>query len=145
MNGAPKMSEAMAELVAAAETAPAYREFGARVTALGGGRAQLVVRREDVRLRGVRDSLNGGVVASLAAAAARLCLRADLTGGQHAGRMSELDIAYLSSARGSTTSFDAVMLRKGGRVAVCEVEARDGDDGTLNAKARVSIDIIPAT
>ena len=130
-----------AALVARAEASPLYREFGARVVVLDGERAQLSVPRESVRLRGVRDSINGGVVATLAAAVGRLLLQSRLGDGQRAGRVSDLDIAYLSAARGSVTTFEASMLRQGRQVAVCEVEVRDADDGTLNAKARLSIDI----
>jgi uncharacterized protein (TIGR00369 family) len=90
----------------------------------------------------VRDSINGGVVATLAAAAGRLLLQSRLPEGERAGHVGELDIAYLSAARGSVTTFEARMLRQGRQLAVCEVEVRDTDDGTLNAKARVSIDIV---
>jgi uncharacterized protein (TIGR00369 family) len=113
-----------------------------RVAALDDEHAQLTVPRESVRLRGVRDSINGGVVATLAAAAGRLLLQSRLPESERAGRVGELDIAYLSAARGSVTTFEARMLRQGRQLAVCEVEVRDTDDGTLNAKARVSIDIV---
>ncbi|MFN8586086.1 MAG: PaaI family thioesterase [Dehalococcoidia bacterium] len=135
------MSPATSELVAGAEGSPTYREFGVTVPVLEEERAVLSVPRESVRLRGVRDSINGGVVATLACAAARLLLQSRLGDEGRAGAATEIDIAYLSAARGSVTTFEARMLRQGGRVAVCEVEVRDTDDGTLNAKARVSLDI----
>jgi uncharacterized protein (TIGR00369 family) len=131
-----------AELAARAEQSSAYREFGVQVAALDEERAVLRVPREAVRLRGVRDSLNGGVVATLAAAAGRLLLQARLGEEARAGRASDLDVAYLSAARGSVTTFEARVLRQGRQVAVCEVEVRDADEGTLNAKVRVSIDIV---
>lgn len=136
------MSGAGSELATQAEASPTYREFGVTVAALEADLARLSVPRESVKLRGVRDSINGGVVATLACAAARLLLQSRLGEGEHAGAASEIDIAYLSAARGSVTTFEARMLRQGGRVAVCEVEVRDTDDGTLNAKARVSLDIL---
>ena len=130
-----------ANLATRAEATPTYREFGVRVTALDEERAVLSVPRESVRLRGVRDSLNGGVVATLAAAAGRLLLQSRIEDGTRPGRVSDLDIAYLSAARGDVTTFEARMLRLGRQVAVIEVEVRDTSDGTLNAKARLSIDI----
>jgi uncharacterized protein (TIGR00369 family) len=133
---------ALARLASSAEATPSFREFGVHVTALDEERVVLSVPRASVRLRGVRDSLNGGVVATLAAAAGRLLVQARLAEGERAGRASDLDIAYLSAARGSVTIFEASMLRQGRQVAVCEVEVRDADDGTLNAKARVSVDIV---
>jgi len=136
------ITEALTGLAARAEASPAFREFGVQVAVLDAEQLVLRVPREAVRLRGVRDSLNGGVVATLAAAAGRLLLQARLGEGERAGRASDLDIAYLSAARGSVTTFEASMLRQGRQVAVCEVAVRDADDGTLNAKARVSIDIV---
>jgi uncharacterized protein (TIGR00369 family) len=136
------VSPAASELAAQAEASPTYREFGATVVALDEERAVISVPRESVKLRGVRDSINGGVVATLACAASRLLLQSRLGDEGRAGPATEVDIAYLSAARGSVTTFEARMLRQGGRVAVCEVEVRDTDDGTLNAKARVSLDIV---
>ncbi|MEZ4554127.1 MAG: PaaI family thioesterase [Dehalococcoidia bacterium] len=136
------MSPAASELASQAQASPTYREFGATVPTLDAERAVISVPRESVRLRGVRDSINGGVVATLACAASRLLLQARLGDEGRAGPATEIDIAYLSAARGSVTTFEARILRQGGRVAVCEVEVRDTDDGTLNAKARVSLDIL---
>src|SRR5690242_8086251 len=131
MSTEPRIAASFADLAVRAEATSSFREFGVQVTALNDERAVLTVPRESVRLRGVRDSLNGGVVATLAAAVGRLLMQARLTEGERAGRASDLDIAYLSAARGSVTTFEASILRQGRQVAVCEVEVRDADDGTL--------------
>ena len=120
-----------------------FREFGVRVEAAEDGYARLAVPREMVRLRGARDAINGGVVATLGEAAMRVCLDTVLRAGERAGRTRELTVAYLSGARGQITLVEARILRKGGRLAVGDVEARDAATGELNAKLRVSCEIDP--
>ncbi len=120
------------------------RELGAVVEAAGGGTARLAIDRERVQLRGVRDSINGGIVAALAEAAFRVCLEVLLEPGERLGRTQEVTVAYLSAARGERTTFEARLLRKGRRLAVGEVEVRDAGSGELNAKAQVSCALVPA-
>lgn len=120
-----------------------FRELDIRIEASDEGYARLAVRREAVKLRGARDSLNGGIVATLGEAAMRVCLDGMLAAGERAGSTRELTVAYLSGARGDVTLVEARMLRKGGRVAVGDVELRDAGTGTLNAKLRVSCEVIP--
>ena len=55
-----------------------------------------------------------------------------------------LEGVNLSGARGDVTLVEARMLRKGGRLAVGDVELRDASSGTLNAKLRVTCEVIPA-
>lgn len=126
------------------EERPAFREFGVRVETVGDGIARLTVPRSAVRLRGVRDSINGGVVAWLAEAAMQVCVHSLLGDGERVGATQELSVAYLSAARGEQTAIEARMLRKGRRLAVGEVGVSDVDSGTLNARARVSCEILPA-
>ncbi len=124
-----------------------FRELGLRVDAAGEGYARLLVRREAVRLRGARDGLNGGIVATLGEAAMQVCLAAMLAEGERAGRTRELTVAYLSGTRGDITLVEARMLRKGGRLAVGDVELRDEATRVLNAKLRVTCEVfrVPAT
>ncbi|MGE3855563.1 MAG: PaaI family thioesterase [Dehalococcoidia bacterium] len=125
------------------EATPFFRELDLRVEAAGEGYARLGVRRDAVRLRGARDGLNGGIVATLGEAAMHVCLASMLADGERAGRTRELTVAYLSGARGDVTLVEARMLRKGGRLAVGDVELRDASDGTLNAKLRVTCEVVP--
>ena len=124
------------------ESTAFFRELDLRVEAAGEGYARLAVRRDAVRLRGARDGLNGGIVATLGEAAMHVCLDAMIADGERAGRMRELTVAYLSGARGDVTLVEARMLRKGGRLAVGDVELRDASTGTLNAKLRVTCEVI---
>lgn len=126
------------------ESTPFFRELGLRVEAIEDGYTRLAVRRETVRLRGARDGLNGGIVATLGEAAMHVCLASMLAEGERAGRTRELTVAFLSGARGDVTLIEARMLRKGGRLAVGDVELRDAATGALNAKLRVACEVTPA-
>ena len=125
------------------EATPFFAEYGLRVEEIAAGHARLAVEREHVALRGVRDSLNGGVVASLADAAMQLCVETALEDGERAGPTTELSVSYLSAARGETTRLEARLLRRGRRVAVGDVEVTDAASGELNAKVRVTCAIEP--
>lgn len=117
------------------------RDFGVRIEELREGYARLSIPRDQVRLRGARDSINGGLVAALGNAAMQVCLSTVLGPGERAGRTHELTVAYLTSAIGDVTSIEARILRKGGRVVVGEVELRDTSDNALNSKLRVTCEI----
>ena len=132
MTGAPRVEW---------EATPFFREFGVRVEAAADGYARLAVPRVGVRLRGARDGINGGLVASLGEAAMHVCLQAMLTAGERVGRTREVTAAFLSSARGEMTYVEARMLRKGGHLAVGSVEVRDAESGVLNATLRVACEI----
>ncbi len=120
---------------------PLFALFGLEPEAIGEGYARIGVERERVPLRGVRDSLNGGVVASLGEAAALLCLATALAPDEAAGPTHEISVSYLTSARGERTTAEARLLRRGRRVAVADAEVRDASDGALNAKIRVTLGI----
>ncbi len=131
------------EQIAAWEARPFFRLFQLQVAEATEGRARLAVRQEAVKLRGVRDSLNGGMVAAFAETAARLCLDTVLLEGERPGPTHELSVSYLSAARGANTAVDARLLRRGGRLAVLDVEVSDAETGTLNARATISLAIEP--
>lgn len=120
---------------------PFFKHFGLVLEETREGYARLSIRRDVVRLRGARDSINGGLLAALGNAAMHVCLGTMLGEGERVGRTHELSVAYLSSARGDVTSLEARILRKGGRQAVGEIEVRDTADGAINAKLRVTCEI----
>ena len=123
------------------QTHPIFISFGIEIEALQDSYVRLRVARTLVPLRGVRDSLNGGVVASLADAAMQLCTSTVLNQNEQVGSTLELSVSYLSSARGEYTNVEAHLLRRGGRIAVGDIEICDASDGTINAKARVTCGI----
>jgi uncharacterized protein (TIGR00369 family) len=129
--------------VAEWEASAFFRELDLRVEAVEEGYARLAVRRDAVRLRGARNAINGGIVATLGEAAMHVCLARMLGDDEQAGPTRELTVAYLSGARGDVTLVEARMLRKGGRLAVGDVELRDAESGMLNAKLRVTCEVIP--
>ncbi len=138
----PRWPDAPLEAIAAHwAKRPFFAAFGIELEALDEGYARIGVERASVPLRGVRDSLNGGVVASLADAAMQLCASTVLRPGERVGATSELSVSYLSAARGERTIAEARLLRRGGRLAVVDVEVRDASDGAINAKARVTCEI----
>ncbi len=120
---------------------PFFQQFGIRVEEARDGYARLSIAREVVRLRGARDSINGGFVAALGNAAMQVCLSTVLGPGERAGRTHELTVAFLTGARGEVTSIEARVLRKGGRLVIGEVELRDTADGSLNATLRVTCEV----
>ncbi|MDE2695543.1 MAG: PaaI family thioesterase [Chloroflexota bacterium] len=120
---------------------PFFALFKVAVEALDEGYARIGVDRDDMPLRGVRDSINGGVVGSLGEAAARLCLTTQLAPEERLGATHEVSVSYLTSARGEHTTAEARLLRRGRRIAVADVELRDTTDGAINAKIRVSMGI----
>ena len=91
---------------------------------------------------GVRDSINGGVLASMAELAAHVALRSIVEDGGRVARTQDLSISYTSSARAEYTVAEATVLRIG-RLAVVDVAIAESDHGgertgALNCQARVS-------
>ncbi len=141
-NAEPRWPAAqLSEVAAYWQQQPLFALFGLEVEALDEGYARLTVARESVPLRGIRDSLNGGVVASLGEAATQLCLSTQLAPHERLGPTHEISVSYLTSARGERTIAEARLLRRGRRIAVADVEIRDASDGAINAKVRVSLGI----
>lgn len=120
---------------------PFFRQFGLKLEATGAGTARLSIARADVRLRGAREAINGGLVASLGNAAMQVCLETVMGEGERAGRTHEVTVAYLSGALGEVSSIEARVLRRGGRLVIGEVEVRDTASGELNAKLRVTCEV----
>ena len=114
------------------------RLLGLEVEATGEGSARIVAERSKIHLRGVRNSINGGIVAALGEAAAYACLEAAVAPGERVTGLREVSISYLSAARAERTFVDAHLLRKGGRIAVVQIDVRDATDGRLNAQLLVS-------
>jgi uncharacterized protein (TIGR00369 family) len=123
---------------AAWEALPFFRTFGVTVAVSERGYVLLDVDRAKIQLRGIRASINGGIVAALGQAAALVCLESALEPGERVGAAQEVTVLYLSSARGDATAAEARLVRKGGRLAVMEAEVRDSGTGMLNAKILVS-------
>jgi uncharacterized protein (TIGR00369 family) len=116
---------------------PLVTALDVRVEALEAGRARLALYRNDRSVGGVRNSINGGVLATLAEAAAHLALETVLEPGSHIERTQDVGISYLSSAVAERTVAEARVLRVG-RTSVVAVEIADGADGHANCSARVS-------
>ena len=108
------------------------------VERLDEGYARLSMRRTNVTVGGVRNSINGGVIASYAELVARVSLSTVLAEGESIEGTVDLGVSYLSSARGDPTLAEAWLLRKGGTLCVCDVAISDSANGTINAKARVT-------
>lgn len=121
---------------------PYLAAFNISVDALEEGRARLTMSRSKVTVGGIRDSINGGVIASYAELAAEIALSTTLGPGESIERSVDVGISYLTSALGEPTVAEGRVLRKGGRLCVCDVDVLDGESGAINAKARVSFTIV---
>ena len=132
------VGRSLAELKAYWQSQPFLIALDIGVEHLDRGYAKLSMRRTNVTVGGIRNSINGGVVASYAELVARVALSTALEEGESIEGTVDLGVSYLSSARGDPTLAEARLLRKGGRLCVCDVEIRDGANGAINAKARVT-------
>ena len=97
------------------------------------------MRRTEITVGGVRNSINGGVVAAFAELAAHCALQTLLGEGEVIEGTQETNISYITSATGAETVAEATVLRKGGRLCVVDVDVRDGGTGELNAKSRTTL------
>lgn len=129
------------ELVREWEGRPLLRALGVTVSDLDPGRACLALARNETNVAGVRDSINGGVQATVAEMAAHLATTTLLGAGEHIEGTQDLGISYLASATAALTLIEARVLRHG-RLTVVDVELRvggdDADAGRINAKVRVT-------
>lgn len=123
------------------EQRPLLQGLGVTITGLETGRACLALARNDTNVAGVRDSINGGVQATVGEIAAHLAATTLLGPGEHVVGTQDLGISYLMSATSAVTTIDAQVLRHG-RLTVVDVEVRVGDEGEragqINAKVRVT-------
>lgn len=123
------------------EARPLLHGLGVTVVELGSGHACLEMARNSTNVSGVRDSINGGVQATVGEIAAHLAISTLLEPGERIEQTQDLSISYLYSARAAVTLIEARVLRHG-RLTVVDVEVRVGDDGDdagqMNAKARVT-------
>ncbi|MPZ99571.1 MAG: hotdog fold thioesterase [Dehalococcoidia bacterium] len=126
-----------AEAAAFWDAQPLFAALGIRVEVLEEGHAGLVMDRNGTNVAGVRDSINGGALATFAELAAHLCLRTVIEDGARLAGTQDLGISYLTSAVGERTVAEARVLRIG-RLAVVDVTISDGADGRLNCRARVT-------
>ena len=104
MSQADTPTDAIAALAAEWRERPLFAAFGIEIEELSEGYARLAVERASMPLRGVRNSLNGGVVATLADAAMQLCTVTVLRPGEQAGPTMELSVSYLAAAAGSPSA-----------------------------------------
>lgn len=129
------------DLVREWEERPLLRGLGLTVAELNPGHARLELALNSTNATGVRDSINGGVQATVAEIAAHLAAATLLGPGEYIEGTQDVSISYLTSARAAVTLIEARVLRHG-RLTVVDVDLGPGgdevDDGELNAKARVT-------
>ena len=114
------------------------------VTALGitlsenqGTNAIFEMARNETNVGGVRNSINGGILATYVEIAAHFLIEQNLRERSEIKHTQDLNIAYLNSAVSETTRAEASLVRMG-RTSTVIVELWDGDRGTLFCHARVS-------
>jgi uncharacterized protein (TIGR00369 family) len=109
----------------------------------GEGTAILSMRRTDVTVGGVRNSINGGVLAALIELAAHSALESLLEPGEVIESTVDLSVSYLRASVGDPTVAQARVLRKGSRLCVCDVEVRNGETGDVTVIGKVSLALAP--
>lgn len=107
------------------------------------GVARLSMRRTDVTVGGVRNSINGGVLAALVELAAHCALASQLEPGQVSEGTVDASVSFLRASLGDPTVAEARVLRRGSRLCVCSVEVRNGETGDLNVIGKVSLGLAP--
>ena len=127
------------------EQRPLLRELGISVREIEAGRALLAMERNETNVSGIRDSINGGVLAACAELAAQIATGTLLNEGERIDHTQDVSISYLYSATAKWTLAEARVLRHG-RLTVVDVDIRVGeageDEGRLNAKARVTCALV---
>jgi acyl-coenzyme A thioesterase PaaI-like protein len=125
------------------EAHPRLRGLQVAVVDVARGHACLELTRHATNVAGVRDSINGGVQATLAEVAAHIALETVLAPGERIAATQDFGISYLSSAVALLTRIEARVLRHG-RLSVVAVESRPaptlegGEEPPLNTIARVT-------
>jgi uncharacterized protein (TIGR00369 family) len=107
------------------------------------GVARLSMRRTDVTVGGVRNSINGGVLAALVELAGHCALGSVLNEGEVIEGTVDVSVSYLRASLGDPTVAEARVLRKGSRLCVCSVEVRNSENGDLNVVGKVSLGLAP--
>ncbi|MEE8337353.1 MAG: PaaI family thioesterase [Dehalococcoidia bacterium] len=123
------------------EARPFLAALSIEVAKLEQGYARLTMPRNNVTVGGIRNSINGGVIAAYGELAAKVALSTTLGPGESIEGVVDIGLSFLTSALGDPTIAEGRVLRKGGRLCVCDVDISDGERGGLNAKARVSYTI----
>jgi uncharacterized protein (TIGR00369 family) len=130
-----------AGLAAEWERHPLFEALSVTVIELQRGHACLEMERTATNVLGVRDSINGGVQATVAEMAAHIAVTTLLGERERIEGTQDLGISYLYSATSLRTVIDARVLRHG-RLTVVDAEVRVGDEdeeaGRINAKVRVT-------
>lgn len=116
--------------------------FSTTVEPIEGG-ARLSMRRTDVTVGGVRNSINGGVLATLIELAGHCALNAALAPGEVIEGTVDLSVSFLRASLGDPTVAEARLLRKGSRLCVCTVEIHNGETGDLNVIGHVTLALAP--
>lgn len=116
--------------------------FSTTVELVEGG-ARLSMRRTDVTVGGVRNSINGGVLAVLVELAGHCALQSTLAPGEVIEGTVDLSVSFLRASLGDPTVADARLLRKGSRLCACSVEVRNAETGDLNVVGRVTLALAP--
>lgn len=123
------------------EQHPLLQGLSVTVTELQRGHACLEMQRTATNVSGVRDSINGGVQATVAEIAAHIATSTLLGAGERIVGTQDLGVSYLYSARAMRTVIEARVLRHG-RLTTVDAEVRVGDEGEdagrINAKVRVT-------
>ncbi len=114
------------------------------VTALGitlsdnqGTKAIFEMSRNETNVGGVRNSINGGILATYVEMVAHFLIKQNLREHSEIKHTQDLNIAYLNSAVSDTTRAEAYLMRMG-RTSTVIVELWDKDRMTLFCHARVS-------
>ncbi|MBW1925450.1 MAG: PaaI family thioesterase [Deltaproteobacteria bacterium] len=117
------------------ESSPFFHFLGMELLEVGEGSAtlQLPVAPHHINTQGI---VHGGVLSSLADTAGAVALGTRMSPGQRP-RTVQMDIHYLSAARGQTLTAVGSVAKSGGKLLVADIDIAD-ETGTAVATARIT-------
>jgi acyl-CoA thioesterase len=121
------------------EGSPYYRHLNMDILEAGDGYARMIMTIQ-IHHNNILKIVHGGAIASLADQAGMRAVQTQLPEGQRC-RTVQMDIHFLSAAKGGVLSAEGRVQKKGGNIAFSDVEVLD-EKGKKIAIARCTIAIV---
>ena len=121
------------------ETSGFANHLGMKLDAVGDGRASISLDIKPIHAN-TQGIVHGGVICSLADQVGPIALASILEENQRP-RSVQLDVHYLSAAKGGRLTANAVIVKSGRSVSFCDIEISD-DNGRMVAAGRMTLAVV---